>query len=38
MLLEMQPTGGTVMKTSLNPFDAENLQKSLEGSLDEFMK
>jgi uncharacterized membrane protein len=38
MLLEMQPTGGKVLKSSLNPFDEENLQKALEGKLDEFMK
>ena len=37
-LLEMKPTGGTVVKSSLNPFDAENLQKALSGKLDEFMK
>jgi uncharacterized membrane protein len=38
MLLEMQPTGGKVLKSSLNPFDEENLQKALDGKLDEFMK
>lgn len=37
MLLEMKPTGGTVLKTSLNYFDEENLQKALEGKLDSLM-
>ena len=34
MLLEMKPTGGTVLKTNLNYFDEENLQKALEGRLE----
>jgi uncharacterized membrane protein len=38
MLLEMRPTGGKVIKSSLNPFDEENLQKAIEGKLDEFRK
>lgn len=34
MLSEMKPTDGTVLKTSLNYFDEENLQKALEGRLE----
>lgn len=32
-----KPMGGKVITTSLNPFDEENLQKALEGRLDEVM-
>ena len=32
-----KPMGGKVITTSLNPFDAENLQKALEGRLDDVM-